>query len=147
MKKTIYIFIVTVILIIGVQTDSVLAQGSLEFNQAIHLESTNTNTPQTFTVPAGKVWKITSFGGYSGRLSNTTSQRYYMKIGSTFATNAIDGYINNTNSDCTITRRGSTVSDVFWIPGGTVVELGFLTNSNASCNSVYANGIEFNIIP
>lgn len=124
------------------------AQGNtLEFNQAIHLENASSSSPQTFTVPAGKVWKITSFGGYSGRQAYTTSQTYYMQIGATYATNTIEGYASSSVSNCTSSRRGTTVSDVFWIPEGTVIELGFLTNSNSSCNSVYANGIEFNVVP
>ena len=125
------------------------AQGnSLEFNQAIHLEMENySGTPQTYTVPAGKVWKITSFGGYSGKVGYNSALTYYMKIAATYATNTIEGYGTSSSTNCTSGRRGTTVSDTYWVPEGTVIELGFLTNSNPSCNSVFANGLEFNVVP
>jgi hypothetical protein len=134
----------------GLSVSNLSAQGSLQFNRALHQEAINTSGT-TFTVPAGKVWKITSFGAYSGRFTCTQFATFYLKIANAYATGRIDGgsaWANTCSASCTGSLLfGSTVQGVFWIEGGTTIELGFLSSFNASCSSVYVNGIEFNVLP
>lgn len=76
---------------------------------------------------------------------------YYMKVGATFLTGQIDGGTIWSNS-CTTSCGGgalfgSSNVNTYWIEGGTVVELGFLSSYNTSCSNVYLTGIEFNVEP
>jgi len=110
------------------------------------------NTTGTqFTVPAGKAWKITSFGGHTGRFSCTQFATMYMKIGSAYATNRIDGgsiWSGTCSASCGgSTLFGATNEATFWVSENTVVELGWLSSYNTTCSSVYMTGIEFNIEP
>jgi len=46
------------------------SQGTLQFNQAKLLEGSLANCPVCWTVPAGKVWKVSSFSSSSGSQLN-----------------------------------------------------------------------------
>ena len=103
-------------------------QGNLQFNQVLLLNSTANSNLTLGTVPAGKVWKIESFGGFSG--------------------GAVYGTLNG-NTAGTLCRN--TVNNSFeqaswtlpvWLPAGT--QLGF-TNNNGSF--FWYSIIEFNVVP
>jgi len=108
------------------------AQGTLQFNQALLLD--NSNSP--YTVPAGKVWKITQ---------NSYGTRYFLSSTSTFTAN----WTGTMPNPCTGATSGSSVVTalnysscggvlaptanghqlgqgsglVTWLPAGTVVEV------------------------
>lgn len=127
------------------------AQGNLQFNQAINLTGFNVATA-TFTVPAGKVWKVTNFAAHTGRpaMCDQTQVTYYLKANDAFICGAISGYFSSTcSASCGSTStRGSSTTGPYWYPENTVIEIGFMGGlHNAGCSSLTLNGIEFNVVP
>ena len=137
MKKLI-LTILTTITILGVN-----AQGNnLQFNQVIDLTfnvSTATRLStitSAFTIPTGKVWKITKAGGitvYGNGISNMES--YYKK-------NTAQYFSPLTNS--------SDTQLTIWLASGTY-DLkadfdGFFNGSLLDPASISLNGIEFNVV-
>ena len=105
------------------------AQGSLQFNQALLLESSASSCTSCWTVPAGKVWKITGISGNSS--------------------NAVPLYINGKElgfispySSSSLNFNYLTVFPI-WLPAGST--LGF-SNSGSNRNAAFW-GIEFNVLP
>jgi len=149
MRKVALVLSIIAISLAGT-TSGLWSQGSLQFNRALHQEAINASGV-TFTVPAGKVWKVTSFGAYTGRFSCTQFATFYLKIANAYATGRIDGgnaWTATCSTSCVASQLfGNTVAGIFWIEGGTTIELGFLSGFNNSCSSVYVNGIEFNVLP
>jgi hypothetical protein len=94
------------------------AQGNLQFNQVLLLDG-NSAYP-TYTVPAGKVWKLESF------TSGTTNGVLYLTFNgsSVTAVSLING--------------GSNLP--FWIPEGTVLGVNISQSGKVSI-------LEFNIVP
>ncbi|MFZ4060119.1 MAG: hypothetical protein ACOYK5_02685 [Bacteroidia bacterium] len=108
------------------------AQGSLQFNQALLLD--NSNSP--YTVPAGKVWKITQ---------NSYGTRHFLSSTSTFTAN----WSGTTPNPCSGSTSGSTLATainfsscggvlaptanghqlgqgsglITWLPAGTIVDV------------------------
>ncbi len=105
------------------------AQGSLQFNQALLLESSASSCTSCWTVPAGKVWKLTSASGNSG-----TAVRLWLN-------NKELGFI--ANQACQ--GLGFDVHLIFplWLPAGST--LGF-SNLGSNRNAAFW-GIEFNVLP
>jgi hypothetical protein len=97
---------------------SFTAQGNLQFNQVLILDG-NTSTP-TYTVPAGKVWKVES--------ATISSINGYLAL-------SING---SAASILQVVNGGNNLP--YWIPAGTLV--GFYI---ASVGKVSI--IEFNVIP
>jgi hypothetical protein len=137
--KKIILTILTTITIWGIN-----AQGNnLEFNQVIDLTfnvSTATRLStitSAFTIPTGKVWKITKAGGitaYGNGISNMES--FYKKNTAQYFSSLTD------NSDTQLT---------IWLASGTY-DLkadfdGFFNSSLADPASISLNGLEFNIVP
>ncbi len=120
------------------------SQGNLQFNQVIN-EMRNTNfssgpnggavTSLTFTVPAGKVWKVEGF--YQG-LSFSGA-----------ASGAPTSYIINSTAPSNLIK-GNGNGDVLWLAPDTYAVRFFWGCGSSSCSgTVYntINAIEFNIIP
>jgi hypothetical protein len=97
---------------------SFTAQGNLQFNQVLILDG-NTSTP-TYTVPAGKVWKVES--------ATISSINGYLAL-------SING---SAASILQVVNGGNNLP--YWLPAGTLV--GFYI---ASVGKVSI--IEFNVIP
>jgi hypothetical protein len=107
----------------------VQAQGSMQFNQALLLESSASSCTGCWTVPAGKVWKITGISGNSS--------------------NAVPLYINGKElgfispySSNSLNFNYLTVFPI-WLPAGSI--LGF-SNLGSNRNAAFW-GIEFNVVP
>ena len=120
------------------------AQGNLQFNQVINeMRSTNFGsgtgggavTSTTFTVPAGKVWKVEGF--YQGLTF----------VGA--ASGTIASYIINSTAPSNFLKRDGN-GDVLWLPAGTYAVRFTWGCGSASCSgTVYStvNAIEFNVVP
>jgi hypothetical protein len=127
------------------------AQGSLQFNQAINKTAFNVASA-TFTVPAGKVWKVSTFSAHTGRpaMCDQTQVTYYLKANDAFICGNISGYVSaSCSTSCGATStKGGTTNGPLWFPENTVIELGFMGGlHNSSCSSLGLNGIEFNVVP
>ena len=130
------------------------AQGNLQFNKVIYEVYANTTSDLAngvnyewtgFTVPAGKVWKVTLIGGYSEVKDGETSPGYnymgdnvsvlFRKVGNTYPTHI---------------KNRSNVSDninEYYFGEGTYNFIMIAVNvSSFGPGHVTANGIEYNII-
>jgi hypothetical protein len=94
------------------------AQGNLQFNQVLVLDG-NQNTP-TYTVPAGKVWKVES--------ATISSGSGYLAL-------SING---SSASIVTYANAGNNLP--FWLPGGTLIGFYIYQTGKVSI-------LEFNVIP
>jgi hypothetical protein len=94
------------------------AQGNLQFNQVLVLDG-NQNTP-TYTVPAGKVWKVES--------ATISSGSGYLALSINGSGAAIVSYANGGNNL------------PFWLPGGTLIGFYIYQTGKVSV-------LEFNVIP
>jgi len=105
------------------------AQGSLQFNQALLLESSASSCSSCWTVPAGKVWKITSASGNS---SNTV--RIWLNSKEL-------GFLGNHAAS----YAGFDAHLIFplWLPAGST--LGY-SNLGSPRNAAFW-GLEFNVLP
>jgi hypothetical protein len=144
--KNIFAFIFFA-LIVNVST----AQGNLQFNQVLSYTgslSCNTNycgaqSPTTYTVPAGKVWKIESAGFNGGiGMSNYFPQAYLIING----VGAYGGLMSANQSTVT----GKLITSPVWLKAGDV--LGWGMNSNSATGgtfsiSMHISILEFNIVP
>ncbi len=104
------------------------AQGNLQFNQVIVI-TLDGQTPQSFTVPAGKVWKIESAS--SGYYSSTV----YMRDGAGEFLATL--YSSNV---------GYRVNYPYWLPSnfsGDFIRYGNVSSGPKSTISI----LEFNVIP
>lgn len=112
------------------------AQGTLQFNQALVLTAqSQASCPSCWTVPSGRVWKITGFS-----CNSTALPSLYINglegsgmLGSSFST----------SSSAYWGPRYGQPSFPIWLSAGT--SLGF-ANGTSSMNTIFY-GIEFNIIP
>ena len=101
---------------------SVRAQGNLEFNQVLNYEFTSAGS--SFTVPAGKVWKLENV-----MITSTNNYACLVYNGNTY-----------------IMRQHNTSSSAwdnfpFWIGSNKTFTLG------GGCASGFISIIEFNVIP
>jgi hypothetical protein len=102
------------------------AQGNLQFNQVINYTIVG-STPFTFTVPAGKVWKI-----------ETVAVEY---------TNTPNVYLRNSSNQILATFYSSASYNnplPYWLSSGYTGNF-FLSNSSTYRGSVSI--IEFNVVP
>ena len=148
MKKTLLILTIIFTYQIG------YAQGTLQFNKVIYEVYANTISDPAngvnyewtgFTVPAGKVWKVTLIGGYSEVKDGETSPGYnymgdsvaflFRKVGNTYPTHI---------------KNRMNVSDninEYYFGEGTYNFIMIAVNiSSLGPGYVTANGIEYNII-
>lgn len=102
------------------------AQGSLQFNQVLLL-STNSNG-QSWTVPAGKVWKVSS-ASVSGNFSS------FMAIG-------LNGTSYWYTPNYSVDQGRFSLTLPLWLPAGTVLNLPFPNTVDR-----FASVIEFNVVP
>jgi hypothetical protein len=107
------------------------AQGTLQFNRVLLLESGQQNCNQCWTVPANKVWKINAVAGgpnsgYPQLVINNKTLSYLA---------------NNSTNSANILYPVQMFP--LWLPAGAT--FGF-TGMCSSCNMAFT-GIEFNVIP
>lgn len=133
MKKAFFILTITLLFL-----SSANAQGNLEFNRAIKENyplSAGTSGSQTITVPAGKVWKITS--ATVGAIPSTNPA-------TTQPWGRIDGhlvaYVNLSNLNYNMSPFP------LWLPAGTYPVTYYGGFANGAIAFSYS-GIEFNIVP
>ena len=111
------------------------AQSNLQFNQVLNLEITY-NSALTYTIPAGKVWKIEQSTVYISFSQGSSSANNYSM------------YINNT---LLFNKHNSNTfsSTPMWLSEGShTVKIAFETTSGGPFNFKGSiNAIEFNIIP
>ena len=104
------------------------AQGTLQFNNAVLLEGNQSTCTACWTVPAGKVWKVTSISSnHSGiaRLFINGRELSYMSR-----------YSNGTEAYW-------LMDFPFWLPSGTT--LGY--NGLSSNRNITFFALEFNVVP
>ncbi|MDA0309230.1 MAG: hypothetical protein O3C46_00775 [Bacteroidetes bacterium] len=107
------------------------AQGTLQFNKVVLLESSQQSCAQCWTVPANKVWKIQAVAGgpnsgYPQMVINNKTLSYLA---------------NNSNNSANILYPVQIFP--LWLPAGAT--FGF-TGMCSGCNIAFT-GIEFNVIP
>ena len=116
-----------IIILVACCMSKISAQGNLQFNQVKIIY----NTYPSQTVPAGKVWKIESFGG--GNLNGQVSLN-----------------INGSNAGLLVSNYSSSANIAFnscrlpmWFPTGTQIGFG----SNEAGLIIWFSIIEFNVVP
>ena len=112
------------------------AQGNLQFNQVVTYTGTGSGSfsysSPSWTVPAGKVWKVEGFGsGNSG-----ASECAWSFDGTNAAFRSGNVYVGGT------AYQYSNSTSTFWLPSGTTVY-----SLNCSSNYRWISIIEFNIVP
>ena len=121
--------IFTFFLFIGIS--QLWGQGNLQFNQLLNLEVTCCS-PTSYTVPAGKVWKIES--------AVSANQYYPVRI-TNINGRSLNGHICK---DANASYGVFPIVLPFWVAPNTVIQ--FNTGSNNG-EKGYVSIIEFNIIP
>ena len=118
------------VLLISIETS--LAQGNLQFNQALLLSTNQASNVLLGTVPAGKVWKVEGFGsGNSG-----ASDCAWSFDGTNAAFRSGNVYVGGT------AYQISNSTSTFWLPSVTTIY-----SLNCASNYRWISIIEFNIIP
>ena len=110
------------------------AQGNLQFNQALVLESSAQTCTACWTVPAGKVWKVEQFSSNSDQpllFYVNNKQLAYM-----------NGYAYSTNSTSYYGARWG-INFPFWLPANATLGFGGMESSKNISFFV----LEFNIVP
>lgn len=126
------------VLLISIETS--LAQGNLQFNQVVTYTGTGSGSfsyvSPSWTVPAGKVWKIESA---SPNLGNTAvSRAVNINAGASWGSFAL-----------TTSSQETTINPFpIWLKAGDLVQLQAAGNCCSTTSFSYAISIiEFNIIP
>ena len=127
------------------------SQGNLQFNQVIsetislsgNANTATYNSANSYTVPAGKVWKIESVGfiAYSGNL--TYSPRVVLIV------NGVQ-VLSNTGGVTAYDRAGMLNNQPIWFKHGDVISFGMTNNCATNCSqtaNIVMSVLEFNIIP
>ncbi len=118
------------ILLLSIETS--LAQGNLQFNQALLLSTNQASNELLGTVPVGKVWKVEGFGsGNSG-----ASECGWSFDGTNAAFRSGNVYLGGS------AYQSSNSTSTFWLPAGTTVY-----SLNCASNYRWMSVIEFNILP
>jgi hypothetical protein len=120
-----FIFLAVIFLVAGFSKQA-FAQGNLQFNQVINYTLVG-STAQSFTVPAGKVWKIEAVAA-----DNTNTPYVWLR--------------NPANQVVATFYPASTLHSPvpYWLPSGYTGNF-YLTNSAGYRGSVSI--IEFNVVP
>ena len=144
--KKIILTILTIITILGVN-----AQGNnLQFNRALfetifseipsNLASSNYTKTASFTVPAGKTWKITDWSATNS--TTTNGQSGYMNGGI---------YISKTGEEEFFRLQPfdySKTVEIIWLPEGSYdIHIESWNGSSNFTWFIKVSGIEFNIVP
>ncbi len=125
------------------------AQGNLQFNRVVTVETDfavpNTNfynfTDFTFTVPAGKVWKIESaHGTYENDNSTNLSYNGFVHL-------MIDKKFIHYYNSGGVSVVGSYLP--MWLPEGTYTLKVVMSSGGSVGHHIYGGftGIEFNVLP
>ena len=142
MKKLI-LTILTTLTILGVN-----AQGNnLQFNRALFETifssipdnlSPNYTILNSFTVPTGKVWKITDVNS-SNRTSTNTEGGFISEF--LISKNAQNEFIR-------IKKNVDKTQEIIWLPEGSYdISLSGLNGTSSIQYNIIVSGIEFNIVP
>lgn len=110
------------------------SQGNLQFNQVLLLSDNVVTNTNLGTVPAGKVWKIESFGGVAAQAIHGTLNGV--------PAGALQKTAYQSVSTASLINQNSFSLPV-WLPAGT--QLGYYGNLNG--NIVWYSVVEFNILP
>lgn len=124
-------FLLCIVALLPIFSKAVTAQGSLQFNKVLLMESSQVNCNQCWTVPANKVWKIQAVAG--GPSSGYPQMVINNKVLSYLA--------NNSTNSANILYPVQMFP--LWLPAGAT--FGF-TGMCSNCNIAFT-GIEFNVIP
>jgi hypothetical protein len=125
------------------------AQGTLQFNQVLLLQTSQSGSVLLGTVPAGKVWKIEAAGGVP---QNFCRCRFSFDVTSSSANSAFSiGWLLEGNEWRRWEKESETTSTI-WLPAGTPVSTtcSNCCGSSYTCPSTvyrYLSIIEFNVIP
>jgi hypothetical protein len=125
------------------------AQGTLQFNQVLLLQTSQSGSVLLGTVPAGKVWKIEAAGGVP---QNFCRCRFSFDVTSSTANSAFSiGWLLEGNEWRRWEKEQETSSTI-WLPAGTPVSTtcSNCCGSGYTCPSTvyrYLSIIEFNVIP
>lgn len=110
---------------------------ALKVSRVLYLTSTTNNTGAQWTVPSGKVWKLTMFGANS-----STACDYTIWINSTRAF-FYCGYYNNSTYAGPGYRYSYSTGDL-WLPQNTTVGTQLAASPNAFR---WISGIEYEVVP
>ncbi len=114
---------------------SALAQGNLQFNQVLKVSD------QVQTVPAGKVWKVTSY--WQANVTNTSSTQSTCGNSSRHTPFVVDGqsfYVfRNVSTGLNSVYMAPSNDFPMWLPAGTTLQ--------TQCSKDFLSVIEFNIVP
>lgn len=111
--------------------NAVFSQGNLQFNQVLNLEVTCC-TPTSYTVPAGKVWKIES--------AVSANQYYPVRI-TNLNGKSLNGHI------CKDSNASYGVFPIilpFWVSSNSTIQF---NNGSNNGEKGFVSVIEFNIVP
>lgn len=137
------------LLCLMVVTAAAFAQGNLQFNRVFIVETDfavpNTNfyhsTDLSFTVPAGKVWKIESaHGTYENDNSTNLSYNAFVQV-------MIDKKLIHYYNSGGLSVAGSYLP--MWLPEGTYTLEVVMSSGGSVGHHIYGGftGIEFNVTP
>lgn len=143
--KKIILTILTTISILGLN-----AQGNnLQFNRALFERIASFNVvsnslvsiSNSFSVPSGKTWKITSFGGSDQTISSSgVDYIQNVSISKAGENNFYRFYMSNTNNVGNKTP--------IWLPEGFYdIKVQVSTSNSSNPFNLIVSGIEFNIVP
>ena len=123
---------ITALVLFLIIATAVVAQGNLQFNQALLLSTNQASNELLGTVPVGKVWKVEGFGsGNSG-----ASECGWSFDGTNAAFRSGNVYLGGS------AYQSSNSTSTFWLPAGTTVY-----SLNCASNYRWMSVIEFNILP
>ncbi len=123
---------ITVLVLFLIIATAAVAQGNLQFNQALLLSTNQASNELLGTVPVGKVWKVEGFGsGNSG-----ASECGWSFDGTNAAFRSGNVYLGGS------AYQSSNSTSTFWLPAGTTVY-----SLNCASNYRWMSVIEFNILP
>lgn len=135
-----------------VLSSAALGQGNLQFNQVIsetfsifgNAYNTFYNATDTYTVPAGKVWKIESISYSATSANGTYLPSFFLNVN---GTRVLYNYGTQRNQ---FDYGGTLNAQPIWMKGGDVVLFSMRNGCSTTC-AQSVNGhlsiIEFNIIP
>ncbi len=104
------------------------AQGSLQFNKAVLLEAHQSDCASCWTVPAGKVWKVTSMSTNSSNLASIHVNGYTL------------GFLSRSTTQ---SESRWVIEFPLWLPAAAT--MGY-TNLGSNRNITFF-ALEFNVVP
>jgi hypothetical protein len=127
------------------------SQGNLQFNQVISesgsisgsVYTVTYNSPNSYTVPSGKVWKIESVSFMITSVNTSYSQRFFLKLNS-------NQVLSNQGGTSIYDRAGTLNNEPIWLKSGDVITFGMINNCSPTCSqsaTFHLSALEFNVIP